>query len=61
MKKLPQGWKLKDVYGDGDLIAVSPDESRTAWIDDGKVFIGDKKGYEYGDVPLEVIDALKGK
>ena len=60
MKKLPHGWKLKEFYGDGTLIAVSPDEAFTAWIEeDGDVAIGDQDGVAHGYVPFDVVEALR--
>lgn len=59
---LPCGWRMADVYGDGDLIAVSPDGETTAWVDDGKFYIGNAEGTtEWAGLPVEVAAVLRGE
>lgn len=67
MKELPHKWKFKDVYNDGDPIAVDEYGTTTAWIEESDSQVGDvlaladKNGVAHAYIPLDVIDALRKK
>lgn len=65
MKELPHEWKFKDVYDDGDPIAIDKYGLTTAWIEKSDSQVGDvlaladKDGVAHGYIPLDVIAALR--
>ena len=50
---IPAGWKLEDVYGDGDLVFTNGEH--TAWIEDGDLHIGDSEGANSRSIPIGLL------